>query len=190
MKNEIRKWVAYYRVSTQRQGESGLGLDAQRTVVQTFLSGRGGEVVGEFTETESGKKASNRPQLQAAMDVCRKQRATLVIAKLDRLARNVHFISGLMESGVDFVAVDQPTKDRFMLHVQAAFAEEEARRISMRTKEALAAAKRRGTDIGATGRALAARHKAEAIERALRCAGRSVDQGRGVPESPRDQRPA
>ena len=166
MENEIRKWVAYYRVSTQRQGESGLGLDAQRTVVQTFLSGRGGEVVGEFTETESGKKASNRPQLQAAMDICRKQRATLVIAKLDRLARNVHFISGLMESGVDFVAVDQPTKDRFMLHVQAAFAEEEARRISMRTKEALAAAKRRGTDIGATGRALAARHKAEAIERA------------------------
>jgi DNA invertase Pin-like site-specific DNA recombinase len=166
MKNEMRKWIAYYRVSTQRQGESGLGLDAQRTVVRTFLSGRGGEVVGEFTETESGKKASNRPQLQAAMDVCRKQRATLVIAKLDRLARNVHFISGLMESGVDFVAVDQPTKDRFMLHVQAAFAEEEARRISMRTKEALAAAKRRGTDIGATGRALAARHKAEALERA------------------------
>ena len=166
MENEIREWIAYYRVSTQRQGESGLGLDAQRTVVKTFLSGRGGEVVAEFTETESGKKASNRPQLQVAMEVCRKQRATLVIAKLDRLARNVHFISGLMESGVDFVAVDQFTKDRFMLHVQAAFAEEEARRISMRTKEALAAAKRRGTNIGATGRALAARHKAEAIERA------------------------
>lgn len=167
MKNEAKKWIAYYRVSTQRQGESGLGLDARRTVVQTFLSGRGGEVAGEFTETESGRKASNRPQLQAALDLCRRQRATLVIAKLDRLVRSVHFISGLMESGVEFVAVDQPTKDRFMLHVQAAFAEEESRRISVRTKEALAAAKRRGTEIGATGKALAARHKAEAVEHAL-----------------------
>ena len=89
-----------------------------------------------------------------------------MIAKLDRLARNVHFISGLMESGVQFVAADQPTKDRFMLHVQAAFAEEEARRISLRTKEALAAAKRRGVDIGATGRVLAMKNRHEAKEKA------------------------
>lgn len=165
---EQKKWIAYYRVSTQRQGESGLGLDAQRAAVEAFLAGKGGTVVDEFTETESGKKASNRPMLQEALELCRKQRTTLVIAKLDRLARNVHFISGLLESGVDFVAVDQPTKDRFMLHVQAAFAEEEARRISIRTKEALAAAKRRGVDIGATGRELAKRHKRQALSRARR----------------------
>lgn len=89
-----------------------------------------------------------------------------MIAKLDRLARNVHFISGLMESNVLFVAADQPTKDRFMLHLQAAFAEEEARRISQRTKEALAAAKRRGIDIGASGRILARCHKRLALKRA------------------------
>ncbi len=167
MSEEAKNWIAYYRVSTQRQGESGLGLDAQRNSVQTFLRGRTGQIVAEYTETESGKKAANRPQLQAALEQCRKQRTTLVIAKLDRLARNVHFISGLLESGVEFVAVDQPTKDRFMLHVQAAFAEEEARRISIRTKEALAAAKRRGVVIGATGKVLAARHKKEALARAL-----------------------
>jgi len=159
-------WVCYYRVSTVRQGESGLGLDAQRTAVARYIAAMGGTVVAEFTETESGKKASNRPELQAALDLCRKKRATLIIAKLDRLARNVHFISGLLESNVNFVAVDQPTKDRFMLHIQAAFAEEEARKISVRTKEALAAAKRQGVDIGATGRVRAKRYQAEAAERA------------------------
>jgi DNA invertase Pin-like site-specific DNA recombinase len=127
---------------------------------------KGGEIISEFTEVESGKKASNRPALNEAIEMCRTKRATLCIAKLDRLARNVHFISGLMESTVNFVAVDQPTKDRFMLHLHAAFSEEEARRISIRTREALAAAKRRGVKIGATGRILAARHKANAMERA------------------------
>lgn len=161
------KWVCYYRVSTQRQGASGLGLEAQNEAVTRYITEKGGRIVGEFTETESGKKASNRPELQGALELCRKQKATLAIAKLDRLARNVHFISGLLESGVNFVAVDQPMKDRFMLHVQAAFAEEEARRISIRTKEALAAAKRRGVIIGATGREKAKRYKAEAVERAL-----------------------
>ncbi|GEP40913.1 hypothetical protein BGE01nite_02040 [Brevifollis gellanilyticus] len=104
----------------------------------------------------------------AALDLCRKQRATLLIAKLDRLARNVHFISGLLEANVSFVAVDQPTKDRFMMHVQAAFAEEEARRISLRTREALAAAKRRGVVIGATGSVLAQQHKQQAADLAER----------------------
>jgi DNA invertase Pin-like site-specific DNA recombinase len=159
-------WVCYYRVSTLRQGESGLGLDAQRVAVAGYIAAKGGAVIAEFTETESGKKASNRPQLQAALDTCRKKRSTLIIAKLDRLARNVHFISGLLETGVNFVAVDQPTKDRFMLHIQAAFAEEEARKISQRTKEALAAAKRRGVEIGATGRERAKRYKTEAMDRA------------------------
>lgn len=158
-------WVCYFRVSTTRQGESGLGLEAQRESVTRYIAEKGGTIIAEFTEVESGKRASNRPELQMAMETCRKKRATLCIAKLDRLARNVHFISGLMESNVNFVAVDQPTKDRFMLHLQAAFAEEEARRISERTKEALAAAKRRGVDVGATGRVLATRYKAEALER-------------------------
>ena len=160
------RWVAYYRVSTVKQGASGLGLEAQTDAVTHFVAGRGGEIVASFTETESGKRASNRPELIAALALCRKRQATLVIAKLDRLARNVHFISGLLESNVLFVAADQPTKDRFMLHLQAAFAEEEGRRISLRTKEALAAAKRRGVDIGATGRKLARRHKAIAMQRA------------------------
>ena len=162
----IPRWVAYYRVSTAKQGASGLGIEAQIESVTRFVGGRSGEIIASFTETESGKKASNRPQLSAALALCRQRRATLVIAKLDRLARNVHFISGLLESNVMFVAADQPTKDRFMLHLQAAFAEEEARRISVRTKEALAAAKRRGVDIGATGRVRALRYKAEAVQRA------------------------
>ena len=162
-----KRYVTYCRVSTQRQGESGLGLESQAVAVARYVELSDGEIVGSFVETESGKKATNRPELQAAMELCRKVKATLLIAKLDRLARNVHFISGLLESGVDFVAADAPSKDRFMLHVQAAFAEEEARRISLRTKEALAAAKRRGVVIGATGRVLALRHAAEAQERAL-----------------------
>lgn len=155
-------YVCYYRVSTQKQGESGLGLDAQRASVARHVACNPGDVLGEFLETESGKRA-NRPELLAALELCRKTRATLLIAKLDRLARNVYFISGLLESGVSFVAADQPTKDRFMLHVQAAFAEEEARRISLRTKEALAAAKCRGVVIGATGRVLAQKHKHNAM---------------------------
>jgi DNA invertase Pin-like site-specific DNA recombinase len=160
------RWVAYYRVSTAKQGASGLGLEAQTAAVTNFVAGRNGEIIASFTETESGKKATNRPALIAALELCRKRRATLVIAKLDRLARNVHFISGLLESNVLFVAADQPTKDRFMLHLQAAFAEEEGRRISERTKEALAAAKRRGVVIGATGRILAMKYKAAASIRA------------------------
>lgn len=163
----MKSWVSYLRVSTQRQGESGLGLEAQRHAVSEYIRSHEGELLTEFTETESGKKTSNRPQLLSAVDLCKRKRATLVIAKLDRLARNVHFISGLLESGVEFVAVDQPTKDRFMLHIQAAFAEEEARRISQRTKEALAAAKRRGVKIGVTGQHLARKHKETAMRRAL-----------------------
>lgn len=159
-------WVCYFRVSTAKQGESGLGLDAQREAVTSYITGKSGATVAEFTEVESGKKASNRPELLKAVDLCRRRRATLVIAKLDRLARNVAFIANLMESGVNFVAVDHPKVDRFMLHLLAAFAEEEARKISQRTKEAMAAAKRRGVVIGATGRERAKRYKADALEQA------------------------
>lgn len=159
-------YVCYYRVSTQRQGSSGLGLDAQREAVARYLDKKSGMVLAEFTEIESGKRNANRPKLQHALNLCRERKAELVIAKLDRLARNVFFISGLLETNIRFVAVDYPTRDRFWLHMMAAFAEEEGRRISQRTKEALAAAKRRGVDIGATGRMLAKRYNAEAIERA------------------------
>ncbi len=143
-----------------------MGLEAQQDSVARYVGRHGGVIIAEFTETESGKKAHNRPALGQALEMARKQNAVLLIAKLDRLARNVHFVSGLMESSVRFVAADMPTTDRLMLHVQAAFAEEEARRISVRTKEALAAAKRRGVVLGAAGKVLAARHKREAVERA------------------------
>jgi DNA invertase Pin-like site-specific DNA recombinase len=100
-----RRFVAYYRVSTDRQGQSGLGLDAQRKAISDYLKGGAWELVGEFTEIESGKK-SERPELARAMDACRKHKARLVIAKLDRLSRNLAFIATLMESGVEFVAAN------------------------------------------------------------------------------------
>lgn len=154
-------FVAYYRVSTERQGQSGLGLEAQRQAVVEFAGQRGGRVAAEFVEVESGRK-SERPRLAAALVECRKRKATLLIAKLDRLARNVAFVARLMETGVPFIAVDMPTADKFMLHVYAAMAEEEARRISVRTKAALAAAKTRGIRLGAYGCELAARNAAAA----------------------------
>jgi DNA invertase Pin-like site-specific DNA recombinase len=139
----MKKYVAYYRVSTQRQGESGLGLEAQKSAVVAFA----GEPVESYTEVESGKRA-DRPQLALAIAACKRLRATLVIAKLDRLARNVYFVSGLMESGVDFVACDNPNANRLTVHILAAVAEDEARRISERTKAALVAYKARGGKLG------------------------------------------
>lgn len=146
-------FVAYYRVSTAQQGKSGLGLEAQQAAVRSYLNGGDWNLVGEFTEVESGKR-KNRPQLEAALMMCRKQKATLVIAKLDRLARNLHFISGLMESKINFVAVDMPTANRLTVHILAAVAEEEARAISARTKAALASAKARGVRLGSYGATL------------------------------------
>lgn len=141
------RFVAYYRVSTERQGRSGLGLEAQQHAVQQHLNGGRWRIVAEFTEVESGKR-SDRPKLAEALKACRVHRATLIIAKLDRLARNVHFISGLMESKVDFVAVDFPQANRLTVHILAAVAEHEARMISERTKVALGAAKARGRKLG------------------------------------------
>ena len=151
---EKQKYVTYYRVSTQRQGVSGLGLDAQRATVEQYLLGSAKTVVAEFVEVETGKGANaleKRPQLRLALEACRKTGATLLIAKLDRLARNVYFVSGLMESRVKFVACDMPEANDLTIHLMAAFAEYEAKRISERTKEALAAAKARGVVLGATG---------------------------------------
>jgi len=141
------RFVAYYRVSTDRQGRSGLGLEAQRKAVADYLNGGGSQLVAEFTEVESGKR-SNRPQLAAAIEACRRSKATLVIAKLDRLARNVYFISGLLEGKVPFLCCDMPEADRAFLQIAAVFAEWEARKISERTKGALQAAKARGKILG------------------------------------------
>ncbi|MFY0598010.1 MAG: recombinase family protein [Cognatishimia sp.] len=145
---------AYYRVSTNKQGQSGLGLEAQRTATLNYARSENLEVLGQFTEIESGRK-SNRPELGAAIEACKINNAVLLIAKLDRLARNVHFISGLLESNIKFIALDMPNADKFMLHVYAAMAEEEARRISERTKAALSAAKRNGVELGKFGKQLA-----------------------------------
>jgi len=145
------KYIAYYRVSTTKQGDSGLGLEAQQATVKSFLSGHTPYL--EFTEVESGRK-TNRPQLEMALIACKLHGATLIIAKLDRLARNVHFVSGLMESDVEFVACDHPHANRMVLHMMAAVAEYESELISQRTKAALKAAKARGVVLGTHGKRL------------------------------------
>ncbi len=148
------KFVAYYRVSTQKQGQSGLGLEAQQAAVAAYLNGGAWELVGEFIEVETGKGANaldRRPQLRAALDASRKHGATLIIAKLDRLARNVHFVSGLLETGCDFVAADMPQANKVMIQMHAVMSEWERDQISARTKAALAAAKARGVKLGTAG---------------------------------------
>jgi DNA invertase Pin-like site-specific DNA recombinase len=142
-----KRLVAYYRVSTKGQERSGLGLEAQRTAVAEYARQTGGAVIAEYTETETGK-TSDRPNLAEAIGHSRLSAATLVIAKLDRLARNVHFTSGLMESGVEFVACDNPDANKLTIHLLAAMAEHEATQISNRTKDALQAAKARGVKLG------------------------------------------
>ena len=157
-------FVAYLRVSTVRQGESGLGLEAQRAAVEAFARQHGGAIVASYVEVETGKRA-DRPELAKALCAARKAKATLLIAKLDRLARNVAFIANLMDAGVEFLACDQPFASRLTLHILAAVAEDEARRISERTKAALQAAKARGRKLGSP---IAAETVAKA--RAARCA--------------------
>jgi len=139
--------IAYYRVSTKQQGISGLGLEAQKMTVENFAKSIDGTIQASYVEVESGKLAG-RPKLAAAIAHARRNKAKLVIAKLDRLARNVAFLSALMDSGCDFLAVDNPNANRLTVHILAAVAEDEARRISERTKAALAAAKARGTILG------------------------------------------
>ena len=168
------RFISYYRVSTARQGKSGLGLDAQRHAVLSHLNGV--TPLSEFVEIESGRK-NDRPQLAAALSACRLHQAILVIAKLDRLARNVAFVSNLMDAGVDFVAVDYPTANRLTMHILSAVAEHEAKMISDRTRAALAAAKERGTVLGGfRGRAgtSADLAKARAV-RAVKADSRATD---------------
>lgn len=141
-------FVAYFRVSTARQGASGLGLEAQQKAVSEFLNGGKWTIVAEHTEVESGKRDDNRPQLAAAIKACRLYGARLVIAKLDRLSRDAHFLLGLEKAGVDFVAADMPNANRLTVGIMAMVAEEERRMISARTKAALGAAKARGVKLG------------------------------------------
>ncbi len=162
--NRSGPFVAYYRVSTKQQGNSGLGLEAQMKSVRDYLDGH--EPLAEFTEVESGKR-SDRPELQQALKLCRKRKATLVIAKLDRLARNVHFISGLMEQRVPFKAVEFPDADELMLHIHAAMAQHERKLISQRTKAGLERAKARGVKLGRHGKVLARMNKEAAHKRAV-----------------------
>jgi DNA invertase Pin-like site-specific DNA recombinase len=176
--------IAYYRVSTERQGRSGLGLDAQRAAIERFAAAEGYAIAGEFTEVETGKGADaldKRPQLAAALKAAKKLNAPVVVAKLDRLSRDVAFISGLMAQRVPFIVAELgPNIDPFMLHIYAALAQKERALISERTKVALAAAKDRGVKLG--NQALADGNKAAAAARdaslrdtfiELRGAGRS-----------------
>ena len=135
--------VAYYRVSTRQQGESGLGLEAQRTAVTRFAESECLTILDTFTEVETGTNKRQRPELSRAIAAAKANGAVLLIAKLDRLARNVHFVSGLMESGVKFVAVDMPYANEMTIHILAAVAQDEAQRISQRTKAALEAKRER-----------------------------------------------
>ena len=143
----IGQFVLYFRVSTDRQGASGLGLDAQRASVMTFLNGGSWKVAAEFMEIESGKD-NDRVELAKAIQACRLYGARLLIAKLDRLSRDAHFLLGLEKAGVDFVAADMPNANRLTVGIMAMVAEEERRMISARTKAALAAAKARGQKLG------------------------------------------
>ena len=146
MKKET-KYIAYLRVSTQKQGYSGLGLEAQKEIIQNHL--RDVAPIAEYIEVESGRKTDKeRPQLRAALEHCRKEGATLIVAKLDRLARNVSFLSSLLENEVEIVFCDFPQANKMVLHILAAISQYEAELIATRTKQALAAKKARGTKLG------------------------------------------
>jgi DNA invertase Pin-like site-specific DNA recombinase len=172
-----KRVVAYYRVSTAKQGESGLGLEAQAASVAAYITSTGSTLVADYTETESGRH-NDRAQLALAMAHAKRTKATLVIAKIDRLARNVAFIANLMESGVDFVACDMPSANKMTVHIMAAVAEGEALMISQRTKAGLAALKARGNYSNKLGRVVqignpdhltdAHRRKGSAIGKAVR----------------------
>jgi DNA invertase Pin-like site-specific DNA recombinase len=174
------RFISYLRVSTARQGKSGLGLEAQRAAVSEYLNGGRWKLIEEVVEVESGER-SDRPALARALATCRLHNATLVIAKLDRLARNVAFIANLMEAGVDFVAADLPQANRLTVHILAAIAEHEAVAISTRTKAALARAKARGTKLGGDRgnlpRVAKAGSKASVVARREKAQARARDLG-------------
>lgn len=161
------KFISYCRVSTVKQGASGLGLEAQQATIARYLNGGSWELLDEFVEIESGKK-DDRPELAKALHHCRMTGATLVIAKLDRLSRDLHFISSLQKAGVEFVACDMPSANKFTVHIFAALAEHEREMISQRTKAALAALKARGVKLGKPGNRPGLRRRRGLLLRAQR----------------------
>ena len=156
------EYVVYYRVSTERQGRSGLGLDAQRSMVDRFLT-PANTIIAEFTEIESGKN-DKRSELWKAITLVKKTKAKLLIPKLDRFSRKVSFISGIIDQGIELVVCEYPNVNTFFLHLLACFAEEERRQISERTRAALAEAKRRGRKLGVNGKRLAEVRKQQKLK--------------------------
>lgn len=145
----MKSFTVYTRVSTRSQQESGLGLASQLGAVRRYVAGQNGTILAEFTECESGKKTDKeRPQLKAALDLCKKTKSTLVVAKLDRLSRNAEFLLSLQNANVDFVCTDSPNVDRFTVGILALVAQRERELIGLRTKAALAALKARGVKLG------------------------------------------
>lgn len=168
-----RHYVTYYRVSTPRQGRSGLGLDAQKAAVKSYLdSHHGGIELATFTEVESGKR-DDRPQLAAALRRCRQTRATLLVAKLDRLSRNAAFLLSLRDAGVRFVAADMPDMNETVVGILAVIAQHERQAISERTRAALAAAKRRGVRLGNPRLRPGSKATARAASRAAQAAAKA-----------------
>jgi DNA invertase Pin-like site-specific DNA recombinase len=161
---ELARYVAYFRVSTEKQGKSGLGLAAQHSLVERFLS-EGDEVIAEFVEVQSGKN-DERVELWKAINHAKRNDAKLLIAKLDRFSRKVSFIASIMEQGIGLVVAEMPHATDFQLHIFAALAQEERRLISERTRSALAEAKKRGVELGKNGKVLAELNRTAANERA------------------------
>jgi DNA invertase Pin-like site-specific DNA recombinase len=175
----VRRYVTYYRVSTAQQGQFGFGIEAQRAAVQDYVTTNPGFVVAEFSEVMSGRKDS-RPELAKALSMCRIARAVLVIARLDRLSRNVEMIARLMESRLEFVAVDFPDANRFTIHILAAVAEYESCLISERMKQTIAARRQRGVKVGHVASCLPRRfppgcQEASALVRKARSEARAQD---------------
>lgn len=144
----MKKFVAYYRVSRKEQGISGLGLSAQKSSVEKYVASQDGIIVKDFTEIETGTNKRERIEIHKAIQLAKNEGAVLVIAKLDRLARNVSFVSSLMDAGIEFLAVDMPSANNFTIHIFSALAEQEAKLISSRTKLALAELKKKGVKLG------------------------------------------
>lgn len=166
------KLVAYLRVSTKAQGESGLGIEGQQLTIARHAESTGCQVIATYTEVESGRKA-DRPELAKALAHAKRSGATLVIARLDRLSRNLHFLSGLMESKVEFVACDMPTANRLTVQIMSAVAEDYAKQVSDKTRLSLKAAKARGTVLGGYREKAAAKLTPEVRAKAAKRAGES-----------------